>query len=154
MWYMVNYIKTYIAVDSTAAELMMADNLERAVRCGLFVDACVLADATWPDAHATVSVCDANTLLYHMASRGEVGLEHVHIFARVDTMMPLHVKALLRHARCPPSLCRDIMLTRNWIRRRAWMLALVQLRRVHNAAELLYTVVAIDPISLMIMEFV
>ena len=161
MWRMVDFIKENIDVDSTAAEMMMADDLHRAVRCGLFVDACLLSDAAWPAFHVDVAVQDANTLLYRMATSGCVGAENVHTFARVDTMLPLHIKALLHHPCCPASLLADVVRTRKWLRRRIWMLALTRLRtrqvggrRLHCASDLLCRVVAIDPICAMITSFV
>ena len=161
MWSMLFYIKRFVSVDSTAAEIMMADNLPRAVGCGLFVDACVLSNATWPDSRDVVPVRNANTLLYHMATSGNVGHNNVRVFAWVDSMIPLHVTSLLKHPRCPAQLAIDVARTRNWIRRRVWMLALARLRlvsvrgrRLRCSTETLCKVVAIDAINMMIMAYV
>jgi len=115
-WCMVDYLQIYAHIDSRPAEELMADNLARAVRAGIFTSGCVLGDLAWPLPRGTVVDMDTpDNLVYHMATTGEVPHTALWVLGSVNDAV---VTALVQHK---PALAGPLVRARNWMRRAAFV---------------------------------
>jgi len=121
LWCMTDYLRS--SPSPGPVQRLLADDLPRAVRAGLFTDGCVRGPAMWPPPPMPpVPVVDRHTLVYYMARTGCIPHEHMRLFAAIDKNV---MRSMVRECAID-GLATAVRRACAWVRRGPFMVLITK----------------------------